>query len=404
MSRLSRPAVPIPPIGTAWRQAFPQGLPPLFNRVFSWWFAPIFGLASLLDSSSTLAAHPRRSPSPLVAIRFVFHRNLRAFLAAQDCWQLVCMTSISSPSNVVEASSSVGRLIELFDGSTTDAVFSGCSTAMVRRGVEWRPIDSPFATAESLADWMIDTFEEAGVALNFMRPMGSVVIDGFRLHGVLPHGISDRVQLTVRRLSAGVFESRFFESRASIHKFERLALAMLSGKSVLLAGGAGAGKTTLLRNLLRQLRDFRVVTIEDAPELALDSPNVVALTTREANQEGLGAISMSDLLVQALRMSPDRIAVGEVRGVELAVMLEALNTGQAGGGATIHANSWVDLPARLESIGLRAGLKPELVARQVVAAFGLVAFVERSPTFEIAAIAQPVIGHRGLEFVRVDQR
>ncbi len=296
----------------------------------------------------------------------------------------------------------MGRLIELFDGSTTDAVFSGCSTAMVRRGVEWHPIDSPFATAESLADWMIDTFEEAGVALNFMRPMGSVVIDGFRLHGVLPHGISDRVQLTVRRLSAGVFESRFFESRASIHKFERLALAMLSGNSVLVAGGAGAGKTTLLRNLLRQLRDFRVVTIEDAPELALDDPNVVALTTREANQEGLGAISMSDLLVQALRMSPDRIAVGEVRGVELAVMLEALNTGQAGGGATIHANSWVDLPARLESIGLRAGLKPELVARQVVAAFGLVAFVERSPTFEIAAIAQPVIGHRGLEFVRVD--
>jgi pilus assembly protein CpaF len=313
------------------------------------------------------------------------------------------MSSISSSSKLVDASSSATALfVELFDETTTDAVFSGCSTAMVRSGVEWIPVPSPFATSEFLADWMIDTFEEAGVALNFMRPMGSVVIDGFRLHGVLPHGVSARVQLTVRRLRAEALESRFFESRASIHKFERLAQAMLSGKSVLIAGGAGTGKTTLLRNLLRQLRDFRVLTIEDAPELALDGPNVVALTTRDANQEGLGAISMTDLLVQALRMSPDRIAVGEVRGIELAVMLEALNTGQAGGGATIHANSWVDLPARLEAIGLRAGLNPDLLARQVVAAFDFAAFVERSPAFEIAAIAQPVIGHRGLEFVRVD--
>ena len=297
---------------------------------------------------------------------------------------------------------SLGFIEALFEPNTTDVVLTSAPSALARVNGAWQALTFPFDSGGNFEHWVIDLFEEAGVALNFRRPMATMVKDGFRFHGILPHGVSNRAQLVIRRLHGGEQVPIEFWRADNLRRFRFMADAMCRGSSVLVVGGAGAGKTTLLRQLLLQLSQFRLITIEDAPELGLGGPNVVSLIARDANQDGVGQISMADLLAEALRMSPDRIAVGEVRSVELTVMLEALNTGQAGGGATMHANSVRDLSSRFESIGLRAGVSPASLNRQVESAISLVAFVQRSPDFEIAALAKPRVSSGVLEFIRVD--
>lgn len=285
----------------------------------------------------------------------------------------------------------------------TDVVVTGDGAVLLKQFGSWNSDRSPFETKNVFLEWLIELFEQSGVELNYLRPMASTVVGRFRLHGILAHGVVNQPQVVIRRLAPPISAVPFSADGVSTQRVGRLADAMQRGQSVLIAGGPGAGKTTLLRLLLQRLRGLRIITIEDVPELQLDEPNVVSLVTRDQNQDGFGEVGLSQLLIEALRMSPDRIAVGEVRGVELAVMLEALNTGQAGGGATIHANSLQSVPARLEAIGLRAGIHPGLLARQVVSAFALVAFVRQAGgVFEIAEIGRPVLTERGLEVVRVD--
>ena len=296
----------------------------------------------------------------------------------------------------------LGFIDHLFAPDTTDVVLNSAPIALSRVNGAWQSHPSPFGTGGELENWMIDLFEQQGVSLNFRRPMATMVKEGFRYHGVLPHGVSNQTQLVIRRLHRGEPAPVEFWQGDNLRRFRILAEAMRGGSSVLVVGAAGAGKTTLLRQLLLQLSQFRLITIEDTPELGVVGDNVVSLVARDANQDGLGQISMADLLTEALRMSPDRIAVGEVRSVELAVMLEALNTGQAGGGATMHANSVRDLTSRLESIGLRAGVPLGSLIRQVESAISLVAFVQRSKGYEIAALAKPRVSASGLEFIRVD--
>ena len=141
--------------------------------------------------------------------------------------------------------------------------------------------------------------------------------------------------------------------------------AVARRRNLLVTGAAGAGKTTLLAALLSEAdpRD-RIVLIEDVAELAVDHPHVVSLEARQANLEGTGRLGLDALLREALRMRPDRLVVGECRGVELRELLSALNTGHDGGAGTLHANSLDDVPARLEALGSAAGLDAHAVARQ----------------------------------------
>ena len=285
----------------------------------------------------------------------------------------------------------------------TDVVVTGDGTVQAKRFGRWQSDQSPFETKSSFLEWMIELFELSGVELNFLRPMASTVIGRYRLHGVLAHGVVNQPQVVIRRLVPSAEVLPFSANPVSAIRARKLSDAMQSGQSVLIAGGPGAGKTTLLRHLLQQLRGLRIITIEDVPELQLETPNVTSLITRDQNQDGFGKVDLSHLLTEALRMSPDRIAVGEVRGVELAVMLEALNTGQAGGGATIHANSFESVPARLEAIGLRAGIQPELLARQVISAFAHIAFVNHTNgEFLISELGRPILTEHGLGVIRVD--
>ena len=148
----------------------------------------------------------------------------------------------------------------------------------------------------------------------------------------------------------------------------------------LVSGGTGSGKTTLLAALLSLVApEERVVVVEDASELRPDHPHVVALEGRPPNIEGAGAVDVRTLVRQALRMRPDRLVVGEVRGAEVVDLLAALNTGHEGGCGTLHANSALDVPARIEALALAAGLGRDAAHSQLASAVDVVLHLARGP-------------------------
>lgn len=195
--------------------------------------------------------------------------------------------------------------------------------------------------------------------------------DGTRLHAVLPPVATDGPYLSLRTFrqrpftlddlaAGGTFDAGIAELLSAIVR-ARLAY--------LVTGGTGTGKSTLLGALLALVpAQERIVLIEDAAELRVRHPHVVSLQTRTANVEGAGAVTLSDLVRQALRMRPDRLVVGECRGAELTDLLSALNTGHEGGAGTLHANAPADVPARLEALGLLGGLPRAALHAQVAAA------------------------------------
>jgi pilus assembly protein CpaF len=160
-----------------------------------------------------------------------------------------------------------------------------------------------------------------------------------------------------------------------------LEACVRGGSNVLVAGGTSAGKTTLLNVLSGAIDgDERIVTIEETAELRLRQPHIVRLEARPANGEGVGAVGVRELVRAALRMRPDRVVVGEVRGGEALDMLQALNTGHDGSMCTLHANSALDALSRLETLVLFAdvGLPPVAVRAHIAAAVDAVVFVARA--------------------------
>ncbi|OHO32513.1 ATPase [Corynebacterium sp. HMSC034E11] len=151
-------------------------------------------------------------------------------------------------------------------------------------------------------------------------------------------------------------------------------------KAFVVVGGTGSGKTTLLSALLAEVDPAeRIVAIEDTLELTPDPPHVVNLTTRGANSEGAGEITIADLVRQSLRMRPDRVVVGEIRGAEVVDLLAALNTGHDGGAGTLHANSIAEVPARFEALAALGGLDRAGLHAQLAAAIDVVIVVKRHP-------------------------
>lgn len=162
------------------------------------------------------------------------------------------------------------------------------------------------------------------------------------------------------------------DARALLERIVQARLAFL------VTGGTGAGKTTMLAALLGRVDPGeRIVCVEDAAELAPAHPHVVRLVARVANVEGVGEVTVRDLVRQSLRMRPDRIVVGEVRGAEVVDLLTALNTGHDGGAGTVHANSPRELPARLEALAALGGLDRAALHSQLAAAVQVVLHVER---------------------------
>ena len=151
-------------------------------------------------------------------------------------------------------------------------------------------------------------------------------------------------------------------------------------RSFLVVGGTGTGKTTLLSAMLTEVpADQRIICIEDTAELHPGHPSTINLVSRQANVEGAGAVSMADLLKQSLRMRPDRIVVGEIRGAEVVDLLAAMNTGHDGGAGTIHANSISEVPARMEALAATGGLDRMALHSQLAAAVDIVLVMKHTP-------------------------
>ncbi len=192
--------------------------------------------------------------------------------------------------------------------------------------------------------------------------------DGSRVNAIIPPLAIDGPVLSIRRFGADplVWEDYLRFKSCAAEMVEFLRACVVSGLNILIAGGTGSGKTTLLNNLSSFIPDDeRIVTIEDAAELQLRQPHVVRLETRPANLEGKGRITIRDLLINALRMRPDRIVVGECRGGETLDMLQAMNTGHEGSMTTIHANSTRDCVQRVETMVMMSGFElPQRAIRQ----------------------------------------
>ena len=203
---------------------------------------------------------------------------------------------------------------------------------------------------------------------------------GVRLHAVVPPVAPEGTHLSLRVLRTAGLDLEALACAGSIPSawmpvLRRLVSARLA---FLITGGTGAGKTTLLAALLSLVPPSqRLVLVEDVGELRPDHPHVVRLEARHANVEGRGAVTLEDLVRQAVRMRPDRLVVGECRGGEVRDLLAALNTGHAGGCGTIHANAPAEVPARLEALGSLAGMAPAAVHAQAAAALDAVIHLRR---------------------------
>jgi pilus assembly protein CpaF len=195
--------------------------------------------------------------------------------------------------------------------------------------------------------------------------------DGSRVNAIIPPLALDGPSLSIRRFGTGPLAANQLVQLKSVspEMMEVLSSAVKARISILISGGTGAGKTTFL-NILSQYipRNERLVTIEDAAELRLAQENIVRLETRPPNIEGQGAIRQRQLLINCLRMRPDRIIIGEVRGEEAFDMLQAMNTGHEGSMTTIHANTPRDAISRLESMVAMTNMNlPEKSVRQQIA-------------------------------------
>ncbi|SDT72486.1 TadA family conjugal transfer-associated ATPase [Actinoplanes derwentensis] len=204
---------------------------------------------------------------------------------------------------------------------------------------------------------------------------------GTRLHAVLPPVATSGPYLSLRTFRQRPFSLDDLIRYGTVTPAAATVLAAIveARLAYLVTGGTGSGKTTLLATLLGMVPPTeRIVLVEDAAELQPVHPHVVTLQARTANVEGAGAIGLTDLVRQALRMRPDRVVVGECRGPEIVDLLGALNTGHEGGAGTLHANAPGDVPARLEALGLLGGLPRAALHAQVVAALQVVLHVRRT--------------------------
>ncbi|MEM7409302.1 MAG: CpaF family protein [Myxococcota bacterium] len=279
----------------------------------------------------------------------------------------------------------VGPLAPLLaDPAVTDILVNGPDEVFVERHGRLEPADLRFRSAEHVMRVIERIAARVGRRIDASSPMADLRLpDGSRVNATLPPASPDGPTLSIRRfarsrLRAGDLtkSGSWSDTMASF-----LAECVHYRRNVLISGGTGAGKSTLLGVLADAIpAGERILTVEDTLELQLDQPNVVRLEARPPNAEGEGRITQRELVANSLRMRPDRLVVGEVRGGEALDMLQAMNTGHDGSLSTIHANSPRDALSRLETLVLMAGmdLPSRAIREQIVAALDLIVHLERS--------------------------
>lgn len=248
------------------------------------------------------------------------------------------------------------------------------------QGVE--PIDDGFSSEEEVRALAITMAAICGKRLDDAVPIVDGILPmGVRVHAVIPPLSGEGTIISLRIPARGGLTLEQMRKGASIDDTTQQILSrMLEVRcNVLISGATGSGKTTLLSALLSSISvNERLICIEEMSELHPAHPHVVHLQARQANTQGRGEVSLSELVRAAMRMRPDRIILGECRGGEVRDIMSALNTGHRGSFATIHANTPAEVPARLSALGALAGMSAEATHVQGRAAFDLVVHMERS--------------------------
>ncbi len=285
----------------------------------------------------------------------------------------------------------------LADPTVTEVMVNGPGRAYVERAGRLEPVVLELDAA-AIVHLVERVVAPLGLRLDRSSPMVDArLADGSRLHAVIPPLAVDGPCVTIRRFGARAIALEEFGVDGVAATFLRWSVA--AGWNLLVAGATSAGKTTLLNALSQTIpHDERIVTIEETAELRLAQPHVVRLEARPPNAEGAGGVGVRALVRAALRMRPDRLVVGEVRGGEALDMLQALNTGHDGSMSTLHANGPRDALARLETLVLLAdsGLPLGAVRAQVASSIDAVVFVARGSGGgrRVEAIAEVDAAHR----------
>lgn len=263
----------------------------------------------------------------------------------------------------------------------TDVLVNAPDDVWIDDGAGLRRSDVRFADESAVRRLAQRLAAGAGRRLDDSAPyVDARLPGGIRLHAILPPISSAGTCISLRVPRRRVFT---IAELVAVGMIPAEGAAVLQGlvasrAAFLVSGGTGSGKTTLLNSLLSAVdAGERIVVVEDSAELQPEHPHVVRLEARPANTEGSGAVTVRDLVRQALRMRPDRVVVGEVRGGEVVDLLAAMNTGHEGGCGTLHANSAADVPARLESLALPAGLNRAGLHAQMAAGLHAVVHVHR---------------------------
>jgi pilus assembly protein CpaF len=271
----------------------------------------------------------------------------------------------------------------LDDSTVSEVMVNGTDFIYIERGGVITQTRSRFISEEHLRRVIDRIVVQVGRRVDESSPMVDArLLDGSRVNAIVPPLSLDGSILTIRKFAKDPFQAA---DLVQMGTFTPQVSAVLSacvegGLNILVSGGTGTGKTTLL-NVLSSFvpHDERIVTIEDAVELQLHQQHVIRLEARPANLEGQGEITIRDLVRNSLRMRPDRIIVGEVRGAEALDMLQAMNTGHDGSLSTVHANAPRDALSRVETMVLMAGfdLPSRAIREQISSALNLVVHIER---------------------------
>lgn len=278
----------------------------------------------------------------------------------------------------------LGPLDELLrDPSISDILVNGSSEVYVERQGRLERVDLSFNDDAHLMRIINKIVALSGRRVDESSPMVDARLkDGSRVNAIIPPLALRGPVLSIRRFAVVPYTIESMVANGTLSQSMALFLAALVRAKInlLIVGGTGSGKTTLLNALSGYIpHDERIITIEDAAELRLQQSHVVSLETRPANIEGKGEVSARDLVRNALRMRPDRIVVGEVRGSEVIDMLQAMNTGHEGSMTTIHANSPADALVRLENIIGMAGIRIPYgpLRQQICSAIQVIIEIER---------------------------
>jgi pilus assembly protein CpaF len=269
------------------------------------------------------------------------------------------------------------------DKDVTEIMVNGPRSIFVERGGKIQLTGAEFLNDGQLRRTIEKIVTKVGRRIDESSPyVDARLPDGSRVNAVIPPLAVDGPALTIRRFSADPYKTTDLVSFGTVSQdvADFLEACVRGRMNVLVSGGTGAGKTTTLNVVSSYIpENERILTIEDAAELKLQQPHVVRLEARPPNIEGKGQVSIRDLVRNALRMRPDRIIVGEVRGQEAVDMLQAMNTGHDGSISTVHANSPRDVLSRLETMAMMAGMELTIraIREQIASAIDLIIHQER---------------------------